>query len=243
MSRADYLAKYMGGQDKKKKKNSPKTKIVVGVSPLAPLPKLDHDDDVPEVSEFAPVTVTGPVPKTNKGFKRIDTGEVVKPATQNATVYRDESGRIVDIEARTKEIQKREEEKKQQDEERLKDTVTGDLAKIEEKAHEQQVAGATRFDVSSKDAEYVAHMKTKKVFDDPAASFASRTTAEVSATGRPAFNKGVSPTNRFRIKAGFFWDGIDRSNGFEDKIVAQRESNRARKLQTAVSTDYTDYDY
>jgi len=39
--------------------------------------------------------------------------------------------------------------------------------------------------------------------------------------------RGFCPPNRFGIRPGHRWDGVDRSNGYEEKWLLQQNSQKA----------------
>lgn len=296
-SRLDYLSKYVLGNtsSEKKKKRKGKlhshksdssthlldTRIVVGNSSLPIKPDqavAEIENNVKRFSEpadlddeEAPVHVENlSAPKANKGFKRIDNGEVrisndmpnasvdsesqfvsndtkipAEQLTQGETIYRDLSGRIVDLKDKLVQMKERN-EKDAEEKESLRVAInTGDVDKVRLRNAEVKQNSAKRHDVSKTSQEYVAHMKQKEQFDDPLLAFTAREDKSIaSLSGRPQYDKGTHPVNRFDIPAGFFWDGIDRSNGFERKIVLKRNETKMQNLVEANTKEsYTEYDF
>lgn len=275
MSRADYLSKYLsGGDDKKSKKKLKKSKstshstpvttqVIIGGSLAASNlkgQKNDHNETSEDPfnaveDEFAPTSVESvSVPKENKGFRRIDDGSLVKKEEaklqehkQPETIFRDLSGRIIDLKERAAALKIEKERKEQQEKEVQEKIGSGELDRLKEEKLKQAFSNAKRFDYSKHDKEYIDHMKGISRFDDPLSAFdggIKQTTSSTTETGRPVYTKGINPTNRFKIKAGYFWDGIDRSNGFEDRLVRKRSEVYVEKFTSkAAAESYTEYDY
>lgn len=179
MGKLDYLLKYTS-KPKKSKKTSIKT------------------DDLPVAPQKPPID------SQNKGFKRIDSQEIKsnepiqKPESQQ-TVYRDLSGKVIDI-STAKATRK----------------PTSQIVINEEKKSEET---SKSFTISKHDSEYNEYLKGKSSHDDP---FREKVTSS-----KMTYNKGVNLPNRFGIKAGVMWDGIDRSNGFEKLVMAKRNEKKA----------------
>ncbi|VCW79217.1 unnamed protein product [Gulo gulo] len=64
---------------------------------------------------------------------------------------------------------------------------------------------------------------------DPMASFIKKSKAKGSKNKkvRPRYSGPAPPPNRFNIWPGYRWDGVDRSNGFEQKRFARLASKKA----------------
>jgi pre-mRNA-splicing factor CWC26 len=67
-------------------------------------------------------------------------------------------------------------------------------------------------------------IKDDRIDEDPMARFLKKDKPEeeLTATGKPKYKGRLPPPNRFGILPGYRWDGVDRSNGFEARILRKR---------------------
>lgn len=146
------------------------------------------------------------------------------------TVYRDSSGRVIDIQAQQAaelELQ-REREKKAAE----RSTWNQGLVQQQQRAHAAaQLASARHQAVARRttDTDYNAHFKDQERPDDPALAFLTK--KREKGPQKPRY-KGPWPPNRFNIPPGYRWDGVDRGTGFE-KLLFERKSALARREQEA----------
>lgn len=74
-------------------------------------------------------------------------------------------------------------------------------------------------------------------WNDPAATFLTSKREGRSVTGKPLY-KGAFMPNRYGIRPGYRWDGVDRGNGFEKEWFAARNRRRnVRELEYAWQMD------
>lgn len=248
MSRADYLSKYLSNlsstekskKKKHKKKELKKPTITIENPKAIIIPNFEDDlenEEGEEEDEFAPVKVETNE-KSNKGFKRIDTGEIINPTEQQQTltiavattknqllptkdqqpetIYRDSSGRIIDIKQKQADLEAQ----------RLEQSQKSEIKEVRTSLKEQ-----------TKQEHEIFKPKSNN-FEDPMNSFAEKQEKEDTEKMKYIYDKGVNVPNRFDIPAGYFWDGIDRSNGFEELMIRKQNENNFNKIESKINETY-----
>jgi len=69
--------------------------------------------------------------------------------------------------------------------------------------------------------------------DDPMAAYMKKKQAKVYGGQRkfPVYKGPQPPPNRYCIMPGYRWDGVDRSNGFEKKLLTQGAAKKAEEAE------------
>ena len=69
--------------------------------------------------------------------------------------------------------------------------------------------------------------------DDPMAAYMKKKQAKVHGKQRrfPTYKGPQPPPNRYGIVPGYRWDGVDRSNGFEKKLLTQGAAKKAEEAE------------
>lgn len=140
-----------------------------------------------------------------------------KPATglEAETIYRDASGRIINVAMKRAEARRAAEEAAAR-EAAEKEALTGDVQRRqrEERKNLMEEAKYMPLARTAEDEELNAELKAQERWNDPAAQFLTKPSTG-GATGGKKMYKGAAPPNRYGIRPGHRWDGVDRSNGFE----------------------------
>ncbi|KAF8807000.1 pre-mRNA-splicing factor CWC26 [Phlegmacium glaucopus] len=148
-------------------------------------------------------------------------------ARAQETVYRDSSGKKIDTKAARAEaarLKRLREEKEAQKMEWGKGLIQKDEA--EKRRQELEKQRGTAFARHADDKDLNEELKAKELWNDPAAAFLTKTKSK--GPRKPEYNGPPPPPNRFGIKPGYRWDGVDRGNGFEKKLF-QSQNSRKRK--------------
>lgn len=156
------------------------------------------------------------------------------------TVYRDATGRRIDISMRRAEARREEEERAKK--ERQEKEEMGGEAQMREKERRREELEEARFMPLARtidDEDLNRSLKNKMRWDDPAMQFLS-TKEERSGGGgagpssgggaarKPTYQGAAAP-NRYGIRPGHKWDGVDRSNGWEAERFKQINRRRRNK--------------
>ncbi|KAI9066844.1 hypothetical protein FKP32DRAFT_1621489 [Trametes sanguinea] len=159
--------------------------------------------------------------------KRSAEEEAEERAKAQETIYRDASGRQVDVAAERAEAARL---KREREEKEAKKMEWGKgLVQREENEKRRQDLEAMRnkpFARTVDDAQLNEELKSQERWADPAAAFLTKKKSK--GPRRPEYTGPPPPPNRFGIKPGYRWDGVDRSNGFE-KMYFQKINERKRR--------------
>lgn len=152
-----------------------------------------------------------------------------KHATEEDTVYRDATGKRIDISMKREEARRaaaEAERKEAQAKEDLKGPVQLEEARKRRELLED--AKLMSFSRTADDEDINRKMKEEERWNDPMMHFmSSRKTGNKDKSSKRGPNyAGAAPPNRYGIKPGYRWDGVDRGNGFEGtrfKAINRRE--------------------
>lgn len=148
------------------------------------------------------------------------------------TIYRDASGRIINIAMKRAEARKAEDEKRRKEAE-AKEAAMGDVQRAQKEKRKQDLQDAKYLSLSryADDVQMNEELKEQDRWNDPAAEFLTTKKAGRSVTGRPLYQGAAAP-NRYGIRPGHKWDGVDRGNGFEKEwFAARNRRSRNERLE------------
>lgn len=153
-----------------------------------------------------------------------------EPAPQEETVYRDATGRRIDVHLKRAEARKAEEAaRKKEIEEKKK--MGGDIQNAEREQRKQDLDEAKFLQIAryADDDDLNSELKTRERWGDTMATYIEKKPAGKSNVDTKPVYKGSSQPNRYGIRPGHRWDGVDRSNGFEKEWFQARGRKERNK--------------
>lgn len=145
------------------------------------------------------------------------------------TVYRDATGRRIDISMRRQEARREQDEQARKAREEL-EAQKGDVQRLARERRREELDEARFMPVARTVDDEAMNRELRDVqrWNDPAAQFLSKKEAGRSASGKPLY-WGAAKPNRYAIRPGHRWDGVDRGNGWEEerfKVLNRTERNK-----------------
>ncbi|CAL1699776.1 unnamed protein product [Somion occarium] len=143
------------------------------------------------------------------------------------TIYRDTSGRRIDTAAERAEAARLKREKEEKEAKKMewgKGLVQREEA--DKRRKEEKALKGKGFSRTAEDVEMNLELKAQERWNDPMAAFITKKRSK--GPRKPEYTGPPPPPNRFGIKPGYRWDGVDRGTGFEKKLF-QRQNERKRR--------------
>lgn len=163
-----------------------------------------------------------------------------KNAKEEETIYRDATGRRIDISMKRAEARRAAAEAEEKA--RLaKESLKGEVQQEEARRRREQLEDAKLMPLARKadDEDMNRELKEQERWNDPMMQFMSKseTTSKGKSKRRPVY-AGAAPPNRYGIKPGYRWDGVDRGTGFEaERFKALNRRKRNEGLDYAWQMD------
>nr|XP_057943298.1 BUD13 homolog [Doryrhamphus excisus] len=146
------------------------------------------------------------------------------------TVFRDKSGKKRDLESEREEQKRKAGEKAAKDEKYAqwgKGLAQGQMQqqRLEDALHEAQKPLARNYD----DEDLDRMLREQEREGDPMAAMLRRKKERKThgVKDKPQYKGPLPPPNRFNILPGYRWDGVNRSNGFEQKRYTRIADKKA----------------
>ncbi|GCC37780.1 hypothetical protein chiPu_0016287 [Chiloscyllium punctatum] len=146
------------------------------------------------------------------------------------TVFRDKSGKKRDLDQERIQRKKKEEEKAAKQEKYAqwgKGVAQEEQQRknVQDALHEMQKPLARHID----DKDLDRFLREKLRDGDPMAGLLAKKKEKEAKNknARPVYSGPAPPPNRFNLQPGYRWDGVDRSNGFEQKRYARLADKKA----------------
>lgn len=160
---------------------------------------------------------------------RFVTDDTLHGGKSQETIYRDASGRIINVAMKRAEARKKAEEEAAKAAAEL-EAQKGDVQRAATARRKEELKDAKYMPVARyvDDAEMNEELKGRDRWNDPAAGFLATKMQEKSVSGKPLY-KGAAMPNRYAIRPGHRWDGVDRGNGFEKEYFAAQNKRRNLK--------------
>ena len=167
---------------------------------------------------------------------------------EEETIYRDATGRRIDVSLKRAEIRKAQQEEERKKKKEREDAM-GDVQRQQKEERKQELDDAKFLTLGrgEEDEEMNDRMKAEVRWDDPMAAYVMQRQAEergavggvddggsmgvVKTVPKKKVYQGAAPPNRYGIAPGWRWDGVDRGNGFEkDWFQARSKKSRNEEL-------------
>ena len=103
---------------------------------------------------------------------------------------------------------------------------------MERRYQEHMHEASKPFARSADDDDLQNHLKDQERLDDPMLQYMRKKKQDESKKRgdleKPKY-AGQFPDNRFNIRPGFRWDGVDRTNGYEKKYFMVQNSKKSQE--------------